>query len=508
MKSIGASVYSAILALACTGISACSYHRVVIAAPESAIITPDGTQAELTYKGMGRYIVSSSSESIRLLVTAPGYVPSEVDVSGVRWGSPPLSHVELQRVRHRVSIETIGEASGISVDGKSLGTSRVETDLTEEDHSVVLSRQGIPDQRIPIRVEGDTAFRFRHQSRPTAWTPVGVFRTGPEPKQVSFTPDKRFLIVTLLEGNGFDLIDLRSGGTSRRVSPPTASKRGFVESLVCPEKGVFWISQMTTDMLFEYSLPTDDYPEPRLLRSLPSRTTWTKVMAVDPSYRYLAVSGWLSGNVAVLDYSDGSVVAMLKGISVPRGLAFSPDGSTFYVCSYEGGALYAYDVPSWKRNAVLSDSSASFRHVVVSPDGKDAYVSAMGTSRVYRVDARTLEKKALYEVGKNPNTIALSADGERLYISCRGPNNPKSYYLRSPEDGKVYRARTVPGWFSFGVHGFSGQRSGGVCHARIMRTMLEGKGTRIVNHDCSILATIGGLYAQAGCSERVHRHFR
>jgi len=443
MKTIGAFLIAVVLAGLCAGMSSCSFRSIVTVVPESAAITaPDGVEAELTDEGPGRYLVSSPVASVRLAVAAPGYVGSEVDASGVRWGAAPVFRVELQRVIHRVSIETLDAASSISVDGKEPAAVRVVADLSEGEHLLVLSRQGMPDQRIPILVEGPASYRFRHQSRLSAWTPVGVYRTGHEPKQVSFTPDDRFLIVTLLEGDGFDLVDLRSGGTSHRVSPPTASSRGFVESLVCPEKGVFWISQMTTDMLFEYSLPTEADPEPRLLRSLPSRTTWTKVMAVDPVYRYLAVSGWLSGSVAVLDYNDGSVVAMLRGIQVPRGLAFSPDGQTFYVCSYEGGAFYAYDVASWKRKAVFSDASASFRHVVVSADGKDVYVSAMGTSSVFRLDATTLENIAVYEVAKNPNTIALSPDGERLYVSCRGPNNPKSYYLRSPEDGKVYIVNT------------------------------------------------------------------
>jgi DNA-binding beta-propeller fold protein YncE len=59
-------------------------------------------------------------------------------------------------------------------------------------------------------------------------------------------------------------------------------------------------------------------------------------------------------------------------------------------------------------------------------------------SEIYEFDADTLKILKTYKVFDNPNTIELSSDDRYLFVSCRGPNNPKSYLMRSPKDGKTY----------------------------------------------------------------------
>jgi DNA-binding beta-propeller fold protein YncE len=103
----------------------------------------------------------------------------------------------------------------------------------------------------------------------------------------------------------------------------------------------------------------------------------------------------------------------------------------------------AFDTSGWKERATFVNTGSSFRHVVVSPNGMDLYVSDMGTNRIFRLNAADLSQRTVYSVGHNPNTIDLSPDGKRLFVSCRGPNNPKSYYLRSLVDGEIYIIDTV-----------------------------------------------------------------
>ena len=46
-------------------------------------------------------------------------------------------------------------------------------------------------------------------------------------------------------------------------------------------------------------------------------------------------------------------------------------------------------------------------------------------------------------VYSHPNTIQLSPDNRYLYVSCRGPNNPKSYLIKGFHMGRIYVIDTV-----------------------------------------------------------------
>lgn len=278
-----------------------------------------------------------------------------------------------------------------------------------------------------------------------SWVRIARYPVGRQPKQVAFTPDSRRLIVSLLDGSGFDLVDLEAGGRILRTLGPNYRARGFVEILVCPERGSLWISQMTTSEVHEYSLPGYGTALPHHLRSLPTRGSWSKVMAVDKGYRWLAVSNWLSNTVTILDYYSGERTATLAGIPVPRGLAFSTDGSSLYVTSYEGSAVYRYTTADWKKAATREIPGSAMRHLALSPDGKTVYASDMHGGAIYRLDAQTLQPLGSFKTDPNPNTIALSPDGKRLFVSCRGPNNPESYLLRSPVNGRVFIFDTATG---------------------------------------------------------------
>ncbi len=62
----------------------------------------------------------------------------------------------------------------------------------------------------------------------------------------------------------------------------------------------------------------------------------------------------------------------------------------------------------------------------------------MGKNRVYKM-TREGDFSGYWNVGRNPNTCAMTPDGNWLFVSCRGPNNPEKGYLEEGyEYGKVY----------------------------------------------------------------------
>lgn len=98
----------------------------------------------------------------------------------------------------------------------------------------------------------------------------------------------------------------------------------------------------------------------------------------------LYVSNERAGTVQVLDTATGRVVTSARIGNRPRGLALSPDGKRLYVAV------------SWWR------------------DGKRP---RSGKERIAALDARTLEHLRDYPAGTDPECVAVSPDGKRLYLS-------------------------------------------------------------------------------------------
>lgn len=386
-------------------------------------------------------LLSSKEKSLTLEIELEGWKPVySVVKSTSLFGETQLT-ISLERLVYPLSIELANGASQILINGEARegldeggGTALLEYGR----HTITLQREDLDDQIIEIDLKGPRSLRLKHQKHAGPARSIGFFPSGSQPKQVVFTPDSRFLIVPLLNDVGFELIDLARDGAARRITAPDSDKKGYVEPLILADKERFWISQMTTGMIHEYTLP-DENGDISFIRTLSAYGSWSKVIASDKQRRFLAVSNWLTNDVAIIDYQSGALVRKLSNLAIPRGLAFSPDGAFLYIASYNGDSLYQYSTENWKETKRFRRTRAAMRHIVLSPDGSKLFVNDMRNALVYRLDAKSLALEKTYRLGDyNPNTIDLSPDGKRLFVSCRGPNNPKSYLLRSPADGHIY----------------------------------------------------------------------
>lgn len=263
-------------------------------------------------------------------------------------------------------------------------------------------------------------------------TKIGEYKCGRQPKQVVFSPDNKYVILPLLDDNGFDIFSVELKKVIRRINPPEASKVGFAECLFIPEKKSFFVSQMTTGKIYEYSYPGFEYK-----RAISTEGEWSKFIAYSREKDMLAVSNWLSNDVSLIDYSSGRVLRKLKTGKSPRGLFFINGGESIISLSFDSGDIQQFSTSTGTREKSVKVQDAAMRHIVVNDEHTTAYISDMYHRNVLKFDIATFKITATLKVFNNPNTIDLYAN-RYLFVSCRGPNNPQDYTKRSPQNGKIY----------------------------------------------------------------------
>ncbi|TDD29316.1 YncE family protein [Kribbella turkmenica] len=256
---------------------------------------------------------------------------------------------------------------------------------------------------------------------------VNRYATGRAPKQVAFTPDGKELWVTLLGGDGVAVHNAVSGAKLAGIR--LGRHGGAVEVIFTRDGTTAYVSQMETHTVWQVDVATR-----RVRRSVDVKGAWTKVLSLSPDERTLYAANWISHDVSVIDLPSWRVQKVIPTVHTPRGLYPSPDGRSLYVAGYDNGELARIDLRSGKQKLLLRTGGA-MRHLV--GDGRRLYASDMGTASVYVVDLASAKVRRLARVDDHPNTIDLSPDGRVLYVSCRGRNNPKSYYIPGPEWGSV-----------------------------------------------------------------------
>lgn len=262
-------------------------------------------------------------------------------------------------------------------------------------------------------------------------TKIGIYKCGRQPKQVLFSPDNQYIVLPLLDENGFDIFSLAEKKVIKRIKAPSGEKKGFAEGLFIPEKKRFLVSQMTTGSVYEYS-----YPDFSFIRTIKTQGDWSKFIAYNEKKSILAVSNWVSNDISIIDYESGNLLYKLNTAAAPRGIIFTNQGEKLISLSFDAGKIEEFSLDSKKKLNTISITNAAMRHIVIDSTENYGYISDMYHKSIYKID---LEKFIITETTKvfnNPNTIKL-LDDKYLFVSCRGPNNPEDYTKRSPLNGKI-----------------------------------------------------------------------
>lgn len=270
-------------------------------------------------------------------------------------------------------------------------------------------------------------------------------KTGRAPKSCCFSPDGTMLAVCLLSDNGVDLYDTRTMHMIKRITPafheggdPYTNREhfwGYAEGQFHDQSGDFWFTRMTTGEFYVYQSEVDT------IFTYDAKGSWTKAVSFSPTRTYVAFSHWLSNSITIFDTQSRSLLKKIKTGKTPRGMAWI-DERTIAVALYGTGDVQVFHVETGELMHTITPHGHSARDVCYDPRTQMIYFSDSGRSVVRKYNWTEKKMAAVARVDMKPNSIRLTPDGQYLFVSCRGPNNPQGYTLRSPRNGSIYLLRT------------------------------------------------------------------
>ena len=128
-----------------------------------------------------------------------------------------------------------------------------------------------------------------------------------------------------------------------------------------------------------------------------------------------------TGGVTLLDGATGKVEGHLATGPRPRGMAFSPDGRTFYVAASNANRIEAWDIRT-RRLLRAYGSGTDPERFAISPDGGTAYIASEDHSAVTFLDLKSGQITREVKVGPEPEGVGVGPNGKLVVATSETAN--------------------------------------------------------------------------------------
>ncbi|PKQ36852.1 MAG: hypothetical protein CVT59_10720 [Actinobacteria bacterium HGW-Actinobacteria-1] len=409
----------------------------VLTRPASVIITATPADASIVFNG---------SQAASGTLTAEDLEPGAYTVNVSRKGFEPVSaNVELKRGRKTkltyalkpqpfgVSIVTHPEGATCTLttsSGEKLtGTAPFAQQASAGKCTLTVAMAGYNTFTREVFLDEPLELDFFMDPEGQVLHGLGTITTKGAPKGVSVTPDGSEAWTSILNGPpSIEIFEPRSG---KKIGEVDIGKYGAVEVIFNKAGTLAYTSQMETAECFEIDVKTR-----KVLRSFKSGSAWTKWVQLSPDEKTLYASNWSGDDVSIIDLTTGELVKRIGVSNTPRGMYATADGKTLYVAGFDSGFLDKIDLATGKMTTIFK-SGGALRHIVADEGTGRLFISDMSQDKIWVHDMKTGATTKFVDVDEKPNTIDLSPDKKMLFVSCRGENNAKSYYIPGPEWGTI-----------------------------------------------------------------------
>jgi YVTN family beta-propeller protein len=167
-------------------------------------------------------------------------------------------------------------------------------------------------------------------------------------------------------------------------------------------------------------------------------------VAMSPDGTMAFVTSETNNRIDVVDTRSNTVLGTVAVGTRPRALAVSKDGRRAIVTLEDAAAVALIDPILRKvvKTVTLPGDHVRPMGVVLSPDGRTAYVTTGRGRKLFALDADTCTEEWSLDVGDRPWGVAVSPDGTKVY-TANGSSNDVS--VVDVETRRVVARLPVPG---------------------------------------------------------------
>lgn len=323
-------------------------------------------------------------------------------------GAPPVPGLLLVLNKGAANASLIDPANGETLATMPTGAGPHEVALSPDGRTAVVTNYGVP---------GEAGSTLTVLDLPTR-TATATIDLAPHrrPHGVAWLPDGRRVAVTLETDSLVALVDI----PSRRIEATISTGQALSHMIRVSADGAYaYVANIGSG-----SVTMIDVEGRYVLRTVPTGAG-AEGIALTPDGAELWVTNRAANTVSILDAQTLAPLDTLSSADFPIRIAFTPDGSTALVTNARSGDLRFFDVFSGDSIGVVTmraDSSLTRGTmlgmefgagtgvpigVIVSPDGRLAYVSNANVDAVTVVDVRARRVIALLPTGREPDGVVF-----------------------------------------------------------------------------------------------------
>ncbi len=243
---------------------------------------------------------------------------------------------------------------------------------------------------------------------------IGLIKTCKRPRHMQFTADRKQLIAICGDDGSAVVVDV----AGRKVVDKIALQEGAELFDLSPDSKMLYFSNEDEAQIVAVDLSTKKVVNQIKVGEEPEGV----LMA--PDGKTLYVTSEVASLVHVIDLSSGKVVKNIKVGKRPRRFALTPDGKELWVTNELGSSVSVIRTGDHVVTNTIKFEPKGFRPddvtpvgMVMSGDGKNAFVTLGKANHVAMVDVATKSVKNMVLVGKRAWGVALSRDNSTLYVA-------------------------------------------------------------------------------------------
>ena len=240
---------------------------------------------------------------------------------------------------------------------------------------------------------------------------LGEFR---RPHGSAFLPGDSLFVVTSEIAKAIVLVNFRDGTVAASI--PTNHPASHMLALTADARRIY------TSNVADGTVSELDVPQRKFVREF-SVAPAVEGIAVTPNGEQVWVGSNQAKTVTVLDPRAGASAGTLSGFGMPYRLAVTPDGRTVIITDPPNAVVRIVDRATRQDRATVRiptdgvganaefPGSPSPEGIVLSRDGRYAFVALQGSSRVAMIDIANSTVAAYMPTGAGPDGIAYSQLG-------------------------------------------------------------------------------------------------